>query len=447
MIYRRLKMSLLTKPNTTATFPSVMYLAEVQQKRRPLAFERPRFSGNFISGKPNTFHDTFSRIARNQVYDRIDSVRNSDKNLATSGWRNTYPAIFFQPAGSFQMPTNLNGNTGYGMDKIPPFQQGGYRTMIGQRQGQKLLRKRAEQLKLQEQAIEEGTPDFIPQAPSVPLTEETAEKIAVQLTLQDAISTFMSGSYSADTSVELAEPLRKAYQSLLKIGDQFSALELERYIELLESLVGSMRSLTAEYEKGERNIAETPSITEYQNIVRILSVMKAWFSTINIENPKERKRAVATLTKDFSKPLLLETGALKFPESVLSRAEKLRAEREMEREEAGLEEAGLEEAEELPRPPARRPRGRPRLTEEEREARRQERIEKEQLRRRIGRQSRIEEAFPSPPPASARPPPPRGRPPQQRLPTVPSQPERTRTDPSALMREIQEVVSRRPRQE
>jgi hypothetical protein len=363
-------------------------------------------------------------------------VRNSERNLAFSGWRNTYPGSYFQPAGSFQMPTNLNGNTGYGMDKIAPFQQGGYRTAIGQKKGQTLLRKRAEQLKLQEDAIQEGTPDFIPPSPSVPLTEETAEKIAVQLTLQDAISTFMSGSYSAETSIEFAEPLRKAFQSLLKIGDQFTALELERYVDLLESVVNNMRLLTAQYEKGERSVSETPSVSEYQNIVRILSVMKAWFSTINIENPKERKRAVATLTKDFSKPLLLESGARSFPESTLTREERRRP--------AVAVEEGEEE--ELPRPAPRRPRGRPRLTEEEREERRQERVEKERLRRKA-RQPTLEEIMPRPPPASARPPPPSGRPPQRRLPTVPAEPEQTVSDPGALLREIQEAVSRRPRVE
>lgn len=405
------------KPNSADTLPSVVLGLPRGNIRTAgsgiLTMDRPRFSkvSNVgVSSSNVPFHDLMRNIAHKQVRDAVKQKENV-KEYLVGGWRHFYPKELQIPVGSFQTPTNLNGNTGYGLVNVPSFKtSGGARTPLAQKKVQSNLRKKAEFLKQQEEAIQQGTPDFIPAPPSVPLQEETAEKIAVQLTIQDAISSFLSSGYDAESSVEFAEPLRKTYQSLLKIGDQFSKEELNDYIESLSEVVDNMRKLIAEMKEGRRSPTETPSATEYQNIVRILSVFKAWFSTANIENPKERKRAVATLTKDFSKPLLLSTGVRPGRESLLAREERL----------AGTE-AGVEEEELRPMRPRGRPRGRPRLTEEEKEA------------RRLARESQSPERRP------------RGKPAQSRLPTF--FPEEPRTSQPGIEELIQEIRGREEREQ
>ena len=409
------------KPNSADTLPSVVLGLPRGNIRTAgsgiLTMDRPRFSkvSNVgVSSSNVPFHDLMRNIAHKQVRDAVKQKENV-KEYLVGGWRHFYPKELQIPVGSFQTPTNLNGNTGYGLVNVPSFKtSGGARTPLAQKKVQSNLRKKAEFLKQQEEAIQQGTPDFIPAPPSVPLQEETAEKIAVQLTIQDAISSFLSSGYDAESSVEFAEPLRKTYQSLLKIGDQFSKEELNDYIESLSEVVDNMRKLIAEMKEGRRSPTETPSATEYQNIVRILSVFKAWFSTANIENPKERKRAVATLTKDFSKPLLLSTGVRPGRESLLAREERL----------AGTE-AGVEEEELRPMRPRGRPRGRPRLTEEEKEARRQA--------RKLERESQSPERRP------------RGKPAQSRLPTF--FPEEPRTSQPGIEELIQEIRGREEREQ
>jgi len=259
----------------------------------------------------NAFHAESMRRAKEQVLNKARSIANSQELLRTSFYRNRMPKP--QPQGSFAMPTNLNGNTSYGIPSTMLGSGGGYRTLAGAEHGRQQLLRRGEQLEQMADAITEGMPDQAGQVPPTDLqmTEDSAEKISIELYLEEIFTTFLEGGF--DDSVLSTETLQKLYQNILKHGDQFTPLELTTYVENLGGAVESMRQMVVEYANGERDADNTPTEGQYTRLMRIYEVFRSWLETTDIEDQKVRRRAVKTKVKDLTKFFREEIGAQVFP--------------------------------------------------------------------------------------------------------------------------------------
>jgi len=184
-----------------------------------------------LAGAIGDFH-------RDQMIDRKYNVKNYVKNTTSSellnligGVRNLMPKP--QPAGSFSMPLNMNGNTAYGNSS--PFNnlKGGFRTQAGQLYGMKLLQKRAEQLEDMADALE-GIPPVV-KAPTK-MGESETEKIAVEL----ALNSLQTASMTDEWEKLQPNDLRKLFSVLATHGTNFVFGDLMRYKELLRTIIANL---------------------------------------------------------------------------------------------------------------------------------------------------------------------------------------------------------------
>lgn len=286
------------------TFPSATLGLPKGYVKSPLAI-KPRFAMPMFG--ENAFHAEGMRMAREQVTNKERGIANSQELLRTSFYRNRMPKP--QPQGSFAMPTNLNGNTGYGIPSAMIGSGGGFRTLPGAQYGRQQLLKRGEQLEQMAQAIAEGMPSQAGQVPPTDLqmTEDSAEKIAIELTLEELFDRYTAGDFSAD--ILKGESLNKLYQNILKYGDQFTPQELSVYVETMRDVAKSARDTAGIYSDEPDPITKS----QYSKLMRIYAVLSAWLQTTDETDPMTRKRAVKNLTKDLSKTFVGELGADIFP--------------------------------------------------------------------------------------------------------------------------------------
>jgi hypothetical protein len=278
---------------------------------QPPSIERARFS-DIMVGTPDEFGEWGRKTLNGAVGIRASTNRGQEDLFLKGGYRNMIPKP--QPAGSFIMPFNQSGNainavkTGgamYGGARLV----GGARTLPANEALRRNLQRRAEQIEALKEAQEEGLPPSVPTPPLTERTEDSADKIAVELTLQDAITKQNEGMYEQIDTKEL----NKAFQAVKKLGAEFSPMELKQYTDILDEAVREMILSYSDFEGGEREGLTLPSKSTFDAFVRIRAVFRAWYATLEIADPKARAKAVATLTKDYQKEIETGTKGFRWP--------------------------------------------------------------------------------------------------------------------------------------
>lgn len=278
--------------------------------------ERARFNDVMV-GTPDAFGEWGRKTLNGAVGIRASTNRGQEDIFLKGGYRNMIPKP--QPAGSFIMPFNQSGNaintvkTGgamYGGARMV----GGARTLPANEALRRNLQRRAEQIEALKEAQEEGLPPSVPTPPLTERTEDSADKIAVELTLQDAITKQNEGFYDQIDTKEL----NKAFQAVKKLGAEFSPMELKQYNEILNDAVREMILSYSDFEGGEREGLTLPSKSTFDAFVRIRAVFRAWYATLEMPDPKARAKAVATLTKDYQKEIETGTKGFRWPRRATS---------------------------------------------------------------------------------------------------------------------------------
>jgi hypothetical protein len=191
----------------------------------------------YMIGDYNPMHNEAMVDERRRTMARLQNNANRDKLYQQGGWVALAPKP--QPQGSFNMPLNLSGNTGYGFKQPILKMSGGARTDAGQQFASNLLKQRAQQLEEMALAEQEGA-DLAPQVPSATPAE------AVETTLDLLISGVLSQFYSGEFSDMRKEDINQIYGRLLEEGRLLSATQLENYYnqfigmrEVLENMLVS----------------------------------------------------------------------------------------------------------------------------------------------------------------------------------------------------------------
>jgi hypothetical protein len=165
-----------------------------------------RMSDNVEIGNPNPLYLN----ERERVLASLENNKNRDRLLLRGGWYSTYPK--FQPAGSFNRPYNVNGNTYYGNGN-QLVGSGLLRTKEVQDYYDKILQQRKEQLDAMVVAQETGQ-DLVPR-PSEPIEGEADE---ITSKLQAMISNVYNRFFGSEFDKMSVSEISDIYTILLKKG-------------------------------------------------------------------------------------------------------------------------------------------------------------------------------------------------------------------------------------
>jgi len=279
------------------TFPS----AVLGQPRGNIRVPQDTTPTKIMSGE-NPFHSRGRDFAHEMVRAKIRGNRSRENDFIKHG--NWGVATKQDPiGGSYQMPFSATGNTGYGFQNAPGLvgSGGSLRTVPGSKSARELVRRRGQQLEEMKAMLESGVlPGVQPTQQVIPRTEESAEKTGVLLNLEELFSSNAVGDYSTFK----AENLRKIFQAIVKIPNEFSVQEASELAEDLREVLRSLASAVASAEVGEFDEQYLPDEKSVPQVLqRIILALEGIVSTGDLESdPKKRTQAFKTYMKNVSKP-------------------------------------------------------------------------------------------------------------------------------------------------
>lgn len=252
-----------------------------------------RMSGSFINngimkdkevmiGQPNPLYVG----ERERQMARMRNNENRDKLLINGGWYNSYPK--FQPAGSFNTPLNLNGNTEYGSKLCG---SGLLRTKQVQDYYDKILQQRKTQLEALQEAQETGM-NLEPRPVVETETELQNELSRVSAILSNIILSFYNGDYDKMKPSDISA----LYTALLKSGLNFPSFELEKFYNDINNMVETIKTLSfrQQNEPAYKSIIFLLPRGVALNLVKINVLIKVILGVknLNIQDDKQAKRVL-----------------------------------------------------------------------------------------------------------------------------------------------------------
>ena len=216
--------------NSSYTFPQ-----RVRNLPRGYYHQEPIQTGSDgMVGEPGargSFHREGMKNAHKKVEESLQTTATNELVYLAGGHRNLRPKP--QPQGSFSMPLNMTGNTGYGWNYTElkgKGTSGTFRTDAGGKYGRNLLKRRAEQLEDMTDA-QKGIPPV--RTESKPLSKDQTKEIAIELFMNSVVNSTLSHNWE-DLKLE---DLRKLFQGFNTTGRGMDMKQLTTYRNQLKEVI------------------------------------------------------------------------------------------------------------------------------------------------------------------------------------------------------------------